>query len=78
MVNNVTIRLDNIEEACHNNFDNISSEFTLIKISIKALQNEMIQCYTIAQKHQDEFDQQSSTSSASSNSSLEENRNRFK
>ncbi len=37
MVNNVITRLDNIEEACHNDFGNISSEFTLIKISIEAL-----------------------------------------
>ena len=36
MVNNVTTRLDNIEEACRNNFGNISSEFTLIKTSIEA------------------------------------------
>ncbi|RGB21715.1 hypothetical protein C1646_777441 [Rhizophagus diaphanus] len=37
MVNNVTTRLDNIKEACRNNFGNISSEFTLIKTSIEAL-----------------------------------------
>ena len=37
MVNNVTTRLNNIEEACRNDFGNISSEFTSIKISIEAL-----------------------------------------
>ncbi len=42
IVNNVTTRLDNIEEACCNDFGNISSEFTSIKISIEALRNEMI------------------------------------
>ncbi len=36
IVNNVTTRLDNIE-ACRNDFGNISSEFTSIKTSIKAL-----------------------------------------
>ena len=42
MVNNVTTRLDNIEEACCNDFGNISSEFTSIRTSIEALRNEMI------------------------------------
>jgi nucleoside-triphosphatase THEP1 len=42
MVDNVTTRLDNIEEACRNDFGNISSEFTSIKTSIEALRNEMI------------------------------------
>ncbi|RIA81085.1 hypothetical protein C1645_837549 [Glomus cerebriforme] len=37
MVNNVTTRLNNIEEACRNDFSNISSEFTSIKIFIEAL-----------------------------------------
>src|SRR6266498_5418727 len=87
MVNNVTTRLDNIEEACRNDFGNISSEFTSIKIFIEALRNEMIQRYAIAQRLQVEFDQlnenQSETSnrsrgSSSSDSSLEENRNHFK
>ena len=49
MVNNVTTRLDNIEEACRNDFGNISSEFTSIRTSIEALRNEMIQRYAIAQ-----------------------------
>ena len=80
IVNNMTTRLDNIEEACHNDFGNISSEFTSIKTSIEALRNEMIQSYAIAQRLQVEFDQanQSEASSNSSNSSLEENRNHFK
>ena len=59
MVDNVTTRLDNIEEACRNDFGNISSEFTSIKTSIEALRNEMIQRYAIAQRLQVEFDQQS-------------------
>jgi tetrahydromethanopterin S-methyltransferase subunit G len=87
MVNNVTTRLDNIEEACHNDFGNISSEFTSIKTSIEALRNEMIQRYAIAQRLQVDFDQLSvanhSSSSESSSSrlfdsALEENRSRFK
>jgi hypothetical protein len=56
MVNNVTTRLDNIKEVCHNDFGNISSEFTSIKTSIEALRNEMIQRYAIAQRLQVEFD----------------------
>ncbi|GBB89618.1 hypothetical protein RclHR1_16350008 [Rhizophagus clarus] len=87
MVNNATTRLDNIEETCRNDFDNISSEFTSIKTSIEALRNEMIQRYAIAQRLQFDFDQLSvanhsssseSSSSRLSDSSLEENRNRFK
>ncbi|PKK60475.1 hypothetical protein RhiirC2_870923 [Rhizophagus irregularis] len=86
MVNNVTTRLDNIEEACRNDFGNISSEFTSIRTSIEALRNEMIQRYAIAQRLQVDFDQLSanhsssseSSSSRLSDSSLEENRNRFK
>ncbi|GES93751.1 hypothetical protein GLOIN_2v1842500 [Rhizophagus clarus] len=87
MVNNATTRLDNIEEACRNDFGNISSEFTSIKTSIEALRNEMIQRYAIAQRLQFDFDQLSvanhsssseSSSSRLSDSSLEENRNRFK
>ncbi|GES79853.1 hypothetical protein GLOIN_2v1842500 [Rhizophagus clarus] len=79
--------LDNIEEACRNDFGNISSEFTSIKTSIEALRNEMIQRYAIAQRLQFDFDQLSvanhsssseSSSSRLSDSSLEENRNRFK
>ena len=42
IVDNVTTRLDNIEEAWRNDFGNISSEFTSIKTSIEALWNEMI------------------------------------
>src|SRR3954452_23634211 len=77
MVDNVTTRLDNIEEACRNDFGNISSEFTSIKTSIEAFRNEMIQHYAIAQRLQVEYDQLSN-SSCSSNSSLEKNKNRFK
>ncbi|POG70075.1 hypothetical protein GLOIN_2v1620909 [Rhizophagus irregularis DAOM 181602=DAOM 197198] len=55
MINNATTRLDNIEEACRNDFGNISSEFTSIRTSIEALRNEMIQCYAIAQRLQVEL-----------------------
>jgi len=48
IVNNITTRLNNIKEACHNDFSNILFEFTLIKTSIEAFQNEMIQHYAIA------------------------------
>ncbi|RIA95565.1 hypothetical protein C1645_861199, partial [Glomus cerebriforme] len=86
MANNVTTRLDNIEEACRNDFGNISSEFTSIRTSIEALRNEMIQRYAIAQRLQVDFDQLSanhssnseSSSSRLSDSALEENRSRFK
>ena len=61
MVNNVTTRLDNIEEAYRNDFGNISSEFTSIKTSIEALRNEMIQRYAITQRLQVEFDQLSTS-----------------
>ena len=83
----MTTRLDNIEEACRNDFGNISSEFTSIKTSIEALRNEMIQRYAIAQRLQVDFDQLSvanhsssseSSSSQLSDSALEENRSRFK
>jgi hypothetical protein len=37
MVNNAITRLDNIKKACCNDFGNISSEFTSIKTTIKAL-----------------------------------------
>ena len=87
MINNVTTRLENIKKACYNDFGNISSEFTSIKIFIKALWNEMIQYYAIAQRLQVDFDQlnvtnhssnSESSSSQLSDSFLEENRNHFK
>ncbi|RGB21802.1 hypothetical protein C1646_777227 [Rhizophagus diaphanus] len=39
-VNNMITRLDNIEKACRNNFVSVNA-------SIEALQNGLIQCYTI-------------------------------
>jgi hypothetical protein len=75
MVNNMTTRLDNIEEACRNDFGNISSEFTSIKTSIEALQNEMIQRYAIAQRLQVEFDQQSVSNESEANSTNESETN---
>ena len=53
----MTTRLNNIEETCCNDFGNILSEFTSIKTSIEALQNEMIQRYAIVQRLQIDFDQ---------------------
>ncbi|PKC05723.1 hypothetical protein RhiirA5_501886 [Rhizophagus irregularis] len=44
LVDNVTTRLNNIEEACRNDFGNISSEFT------SSLRNEVIQRYAITQR----------------------------
>src|SRR6266498_775381 len=69
MINNVTTRLDNIKEARHNDFGNISSEFTSIKTSIEALRNEMIQRYAIAQRLQVDFDQLSVANHSSSSES---------
>jgi RNase adaptor protein for sRNA GlmZ degradation len=77
MVDNVITRLNNIEEACRNDFGNISSEFTSIKTSIEALRNEMIQRYAIAQRLHHSFSSESSSSQLS-DSALEENRSRFK
>ena len=65
MVNNVTTRLDNIEEACRNDFASVNA-------SIGALQNGLIQYYAIARRNQPvETDQQSVSnhSEASSGSS---------
>ncbi|RGB22567.1 hypothetical protein C1646_730274, partial [Rhizophagus diaphanus] len=79
--------VNDIEEDCHNDFGNISSEFNSIRASIEVLQNEIIQRYTIAQRLQVEFDQLNENQSVASNrsrgsssfdSSLEENRNHFK
>ncbi|CAG8787209.1 44362_t:CDS:2, partial [Gigaspora margarita] len=91
--NDITTRINNIEEACCNEFGRISSNFA----SIETLRNEMIQRYAIAQRLQVEFDQlsvvsqfeasnrshesinsSSSRNSSITNSSLEESRNRFK
>ncbi|EXX72772.1 hypothetical protein GLOIN_2v1826329 [Rhizophagus irregularis DAOM 181602=DAOM 197198] len=47
MISTVTERLDRIEEACHNDFGNISSEFTSIKASIEILQNDLAQRYAV-------------------------------
>ncbi|RIA93593.1 hypothetical protein C1645_874031 [Glomus cerebriforme] len=77
MVDNVTTRLNNIKEACHNDFGNISSEFTSIKIFIEALQNEMIQRYAIAQRLHHSSSSESSSNQLS-DSALEENKSRFK
>src|ERR1044071_447389 len=57
MISTVTERLDRIEEACHNDFGNISSEFTSIKASIEILQNDLTQRYAVVRRA--DFDQQS-------------------
>ena len=56
-ISTVTERLDRIEEACHNDFGNISSEFTSIKASIEILQNDLAQRYAVVRRA--DFDQQS-------------------
>ncbi|RIA94829.1 hypothetical protein C1645_817534 [Glomus cerebriforme] len=76
MINNVTTRLNNIEAYC-NNFGNISSEFTLMKTSIEALQNKIIQYYTIIQRLYHSSNSESSSSQLA-DSALEENRSHFK
>ncbi|EXX64857.1 uncharacterized protein OCT59_000893 [Rhizophagus irregularis] len=45
MINNVTTRLNNIEEACCNDFASVNA-------SIDALQNGLIQYYAIARRNQ--------------------------
>jgi hypothetical protein len=45
MVTSMTTKLNVFEEACRNEFDRMESGFNT---SIKALRNEMIQCYAIA------------------------------
>jgi archaellum component FlaC len=45
MVNNITARLNTIEEACCNNFGRFTADFTSINSSVEALQNEMIRHY---------------------------------
>ena len=49
MVINITTKVNNIEEACRNEFGRMKSEFNT---SIEALQNEIVQCYAIAQRIQ--------------------------
>ena len=65
MISTVTERLNGIEEACRNDFVSVNT-------SIEALQNGLIQCYTINRRIQPaETDQQSvlNHSEASSGSS---------
>ncbi|PKC55409.1 hypothetical protein RhiirA1_503640 [Rhizophagus irregularis] len=67
MISTVTERLDRIEEACHNDFGNISSEFTSIKASIEILQNDLAQRYAVVQRAN--FDQQSVFNESETNES---------
>ncbi|PKK39528.1 hypothetical protein RhiirC2_805471 [Rhizophagus irregularis] len=48
MFNNITARLNTIEEARRNDFGRISSEINSINFLIEALQNEMIRHYALA------------------------------
>jgi len=67
MISTVTKRLDRIEEACHNDFGNISSEFTSIKASIEILQNDLAQRYAVVRRA--DFDQQSVSNESETNGS---------
>ncbi|RIA83163.1 hypothetical protein C1645_834236 [Glomus cerebriforme] len=68
MVNNMITRLDNIEEACRNDFSSVNA-------SIEALQNGLFQCYRInrriepAETNQQSVSNHSEASSGSSSSS---------
>ncbi|UZO08390.1 uncharacterized protein OCT59_028647 [Rhizophagus irregularis] len=67
MISTVTERLDRIEEACRNDFGNISSEFTSIKASIEILQNDLAQRYAVVRRA--DFDQQSVSNESETNGS---------
>ena len=67
MISTVTERLDRIEEACHNDFGNILSEFTSIKASIEILQNDLAQRYAVVRRA--DFDQQSVSNESETNGS---------
>ncbi|GBB95534.1 hypothetical protein RclHR1_25560002 [Rhizophagus clarus] len=56
-----------IEEACHNDFGNISSEFTSIKASIEILQNDLAQRYAVVRRA--DFNQQSVSNESETNGS---------
>src|SRR5688572_23145483 len=66
MVNNITTKVNNIEEACCN-------EFSRINFVIKNLQNEINQHYAIVQRSN--FDQQSVSNESEANSTNESETN---
>ncbi|CAB4403181.1 unnamed protein product [Rhizophagus irregularis] len=59
MVNNITTKVNNIEEACHN-------EFSRINVIIENLQNETNQHYAVVQRS--DFDQQNVSNESEANS----------
>ncbi|POG64359.1 hypothetical protein GLOIN_2v1676702, partial [Rhizophagus irregularis DAOM 181602=DAOM 197198] len=66
MVNNITTKVNNIEEACHN-------EFSRINVVIENLQNETNQHYAVVQRS--DFDQQSVFNESEVNSTNESETN---
>ena len=66
MVNNIITKVNNIEEACHN-------EFSRINVVIENLQNETNQHYAIVQRSN--FDQQSVSNESEANSTNESETN---
>ncbi|POG72128.1 hypothetical protein GLOIN_2v1598369 [Rhizophagus irregularis DAOM 181602=DAOM 197198] len=66
MVNNITMKVNNIEEACRN-------EFSRINVVIKNLQNETNQHYAVVQRS--DFDQQSVSNESEANSTNESETN---
>ena len=62
MINNITTKVNNIEEACRN-------EFSRINVVIENLQNEINQHYAIVQRSN--FDQQSVSNESEANSTNE-------
>ena len=60
-------RLNNIEEACHNDFGSITSRFMSINVVIEDLQNKINQHYAVVQRS--DFDQQSVSNESEANSS---------
>ncbi|UZO21461.1 uncharacterized protein OCT59_013854 [Rhizophagus irregularis] len=66
MVNNITTKVNNVEEACRN-------EFSRINVVIENLQNETNQHYAVVQRS--DFDQQSVSNESEANSTNESETN---
>jgi hypothetical protein len=62
-------RLNNIKEACHNDFGSITSRFMSINVVIEDLQNRINQHYTVVQRS--DLDQQSVSNESEVNSTNE-------
>ena len=62
-------RLNNIEEACHNDFGSITSRFMSINVVIEDLQNKINQHYAVVQRS--DLDQQSVSNESEVNSTNE-------